>query len=136
MIVHNFIEFNELAGEAISACDSAIEFIKNISRQYPVDNHEPISWENGKRLIARYAEDYCAFFAVAKEYTEGARKEFETSKRFSEHYYKKCESLVRDIIHESNMIGSKELQPFLLPILDFSFYYRKGYETAHSEKEE
>jgi len=133
------IEFNKLANEAISACDSAIEFIKNISRQYPVDNHEPLSWENGKRSIVRYAEDYCdycAFFAEVKEYTEGARKEFETSKRFSERYYKKCECLDHDIFQESNLFALKEFQPFLSPILDFIFYYEKGYEAAHPEKEE
>ena len=135
----NLTGLNRRADEAISACDSAIEFIKNISRQYPVDNHEPLSWENGKRSIVRYAEDYCdycAFLAEVKEYTEGARKEFETSKRFSERYYKKCECLDHDIFQESNLFALKEFQPFLSPILDFIFYYEKGYEAAHPEKEE
>ena len=76
------------------------------------------------------------FFAEVKEYTEGARKEFETSKRFSERYYNKCECLDHDIFQESNLFALKEFQPFLSPILDFIFYYEKGYEAAHPEKEE
>ena len=130
------IEFNKLANEAISACDSAIEFIKNISRQYPVDNHEPLSWDDGKRLIARYAEGYCAFFAEAKEYMEGARKEFETSKRFSERYCKKCKYLWRVIFDEADLIGSKDFSPFIVPIVHFISYYEDEYEAAHPEKEE
>ena len=129
MISNNFIEFDRLANEASSACDSAIKFIKSISRQYPEDNHEPLSWENGERLIARYADSYCRFFAEVKEYTEGARKKFETSKRFSKYYYKKCKYLDRDIFHESYLIGSKEFSPFIVPIVNFISYYSREYEA-------
>ncbi len=136
MISNNFIEFDRLANEASSACDSAIRFIKSISQQYPVDyqDNEPLSWKNGKKLIARYAESYCDFFAEAKEYTEGARKEFETSKHFSERYYKKCKYLDRDIFHESYLTASEEFKPFLPPILNFIFYYEKEYEGARPKE--
>ena len=132
----NTIELNKLVDEAISSCDTAIRFIRSISQQYPVDyqDNEPLSWKNGKKLIARYAESYCDFFAEAKEYTEGARKEFETSKHFSERYYKKCKYLDRDIFHESYLTASEEFAPFLVPILDFIFYYEKEYEGARPKE--
>ena len=132
------IKLNRLANDAISVCDSAIRFIKSISQQYPVDyrDKESLSWKNGKKLIARFAESYCNFFAEVKETTEGARKEFETTKHFGEYYYEKCKYFDRVIFHESYLIASKEFQPFLHPILDFIFYYEKGYEVTHSEKKE
>ena len=129
MISNNFIEFDRLANEASSACDSAIKFIKSISRQYPEDNHEPLSWENGERLIARYADSYCRFFAEVKEYTEGARKKFETSKRFSKYYYKKFKLIDHDIFHENDMYESKEFAPFIVPIVNFISYYSREYEA-------
>ena len=126
------IKLNRLANEAISVCDSAIRFIKSISWQNPVDERdkEPLSWENGTNLIARYAQSYCDFFAEVKEYAEGARKEFGTTRRLSEYYYKKCKYLDRDIFHESYLVASKEFQPFLPPIMDFIFYYEREYEGA------
>ena len=129
MITNNFIEFDRLANEAISACDSAIKFIKCISRQYPEDNHEPLSWENGERLIARFADSYCRFFAEVKEYTEGSRKEFEATKQFNEYYYKKFNLIDHDIFHENDMYESKEFAPFLVPILNFISYYSREYEA-------
>ena len=65
----NLTELNRRADEAISACDSAIRIIKNISQQYPVDDQdeEPISWWiNSKRVIALYANCYCVFLGLIR----------------------------------------------------------------------
>ena len=134
----NLIGLKRRANEAISACDSAIRIIKSISQQYPVDyrDKEPISWKNSKRVLAIYADCYCDFFAKAKKIMEDAKKDFELTQRFSDYFYGECRYIDRQLFDEMDLVHANELVDDIVSIIDFVYYYRKGYEAAHSEKEE
>ena len=132
------LELNRRADEAISACDSAIRIIKSISRQYPVDyqDKEPISWKNSKRVIALHADGYCDFFTEVKNIMEDAKREFELSRRFSDHFYEKCRYIDRQLFDELYLVRAVELSADIALIVHFTNYYQEGYEAAHPEKEE
>ncbi len=134
----NLIGLKRRANEAISACDSAIRIIKSISQQYPVDyrDKEPISWKNSKRVIAIYADCYCDFFAKAKKIMEDAQKEFELTRRVSDYFYEECRYIDRQLYDEMGLVQADELSADVVSIIDFTYYYREGYEAAHPEKTE